>query len=98
MPPAAGAAAWTHGGGLEPGARVWVPALPANGSTAQQQQVTGWVRAKVVKKEEAADGSVEFVVQEEDPSRVSALGPWHITSSKSSVMDTFPPHASAISA
>jgi hypothetical protein len=33
--------------------------------------VTGWVRAKVVSKEEGSDGSVEFVVLEEGTSRVS---------------------------
>ena len=45
-----------HAGGFDRGAKVWVP---------RQGQV-GWVRARLLAKEEGADGTTTFTVVEEE--------------------------------
>ena len=44
-----------HAGGLDKGAKVWVP----------KEKATGWVRARLVSKEEGKDGMTTFTVVEE---------------------------------
>jgi hypothetical protein len=49
---------WVERGGLDTGARVWVP---------MEGDRVGWVRAKVLRKEEAMDGTFTFWVQADNP-------------------------------
>lgn len=54
-----------HAGGFNKGAKVWVPV----------REGIGWVRARVVAKEEGAGGLTTFTVEEEGGGGVSALVP-----------------------
>eukprot|EP00624_Nannochloropsis_granulata_P003466 evm.model.NODE_27573_length_56350_cov_23.676434.5 len=70
-----------HAGGFDKGAQVWVP------TESQAQVAAGWVRARLLSKQEGADGVTTFTLEELGREDGKPIGKRRILSSKRNPSD-----------